>query len=43
MYILIIFLVFVVIEPLGYAIARKKGLKEAKEWKRVIPFCWIFA
>jgi hypothetical protein len=39
----IVFLLFAVIDPLGYAIARKNGLPKATGWKMVIPFCWVFA
>jgi hypothetical protein len=43
MELLICFLLFAVIDPFGYMIARKRGLPEAKGWKKVIPFCWVFA
>jgi hypothetical protein len=40
---LILFIVFVFIDPFGYLIARKNGMPEAKGWKKIIPFCWVFA
>lgn len=40
---MLIFIIIVFIDPLCYMIARKNGLPEAKGWKRIIPFCWIFA
>jgi hypothetical protein len=40
---ILIFIVFVFIDPLGYLIARKCGMPEAMGWKKIIPFCWVFA
>jgi hypothetical protein len=38
----LILIVILAIEPLAYMIARNKGMKEAKGWKKAIPFLWIF-
>lgn len=38
---IILCILFAIVDPLCYAIARSNGLPEAKGWKKIIPFCWM--